>query len=91
MQLPVTSSRDLGQIVRAVRKEAGVRLDDLAAIVGVSKQFTSDVEHGKPTVQLERVLRLLAELGIELSVEVPAAIKPRLAQLKKADSQRGTA
>lgn len=91
MRLPVTSSRDLGQIVRAVRKEAGVRLDDLAAIVGVSKQFTSDVEHGKPTVQLERVLRLLAELGIELSVEVPAAIKPRLAQLKKADSQRGTA
>ena len=88
MQLPVTSSRELGQIVRAVRKEAGVRLDDLAAIVGVSKQFTSDVEHGKPTVQLERVLRVLAELGIELSVEVPAAIEPRLQQLRKAGSPR---
>lgn len=86
MQVPITSSRDLGQVVRAVRKEAGVRLDDLAAIVGVSKQFTSDVEHGKPTVQLERVLRLLAELGIELSVDVPASIKPRLQQLRETGS-----
>ena len=91
MQLPVTSSRDLGQIVRAVRKEAGVRLDDLAAIVGVSKQFTSDVEHGKPTVQLERVLRLLAELGIELSVAVPASIKPRLQQLRETSSPQKSA
>lgn len=85
MKLPVTSAQDLGHIVRAVRKDAGVRLDDLAAIVGVSKQFTSDVERGKPTVQLGRVLRLLAELGIELSVEVPAAIEPRLTRLREAD------
>lgn len=91
MKLPVTSSQDLGHIVRAVRKEAGVRLDDLAAIVGVSKQFTSDVEHGKPTVQLGRALRLLAELGIELSVEVPAAIELRLQQLREADSPQKTA
>jgi y4mF family transcriptional regulator len=91
MKLPVTSSRELGQIIRAVRKESGVRLDDLAAITGVSKQFVSDVEHGKPTAQLGRVLRLLVELGIGLSVEVPAAIEPRLAQLRKSDPQQGAA
>jgi hypothetical protein len=39
---------DLGFALRAARRSGKVRLDDFAQIAGVSKQFVSDVEYGKP-------------------------------------------
>lgn len=38
-----------GLAMRAVRPSSHVRIDDLSATAGVSKQFISDVEHCKPT------------------------------------------
>lgn len=81
MKHAIQSSEDLGLVIRAVRKSTQVRQDDLAAMVGVSRQFTVDVEKGKPTVQLARVLRLLKELGIELSVDIPSAASKELERL----------
>ena len=71
MRISVRSTADLGAAIRAVRRLSRVRIDDLAATAGVSKQFTQDVEHGKPTVQLGRVLKLLVELGIPLEIDIP--------------------
>lgn len=71
MQVTIQSVPDLGLVVRSVRRTSKVRLDDLAATAGVSKQFASDVEHGKPTIQLGLVLKLLAELGVPLKLEIP--------------------
>lgn len=73
MRITVESVADLGLPLRAARKGARVRLDDLADIAGVSKQFVSDVEYGKQTVQLGRVLKLLAEMGLQLTVDLPPA------------------
>ena len=53
-----------------------MRLDDLAGIAGVSKQFVSDVEYGKQTVQLGLVLKLLAEMGLHLTIDLPPAAEP---------------
>ena len=78
MKHTIKSTEELGLIIRAVRKSTQMRQDDLAAVVGVSRQFTVDVEKGKPTVQLARVLRLLKELGIELSVVIPSAASKEL-------------
>jgi transcriptional regulator with XRE-family HTH domain len=72
MHIVVRSVTDLALSVRAVRRASKVRLDDLAATAGVSKQFASDVEHGKPTVQLALVLKLLSELGIPLILDIPS-------------------
>lgn len=44
MKHTITSAAELGMIIRAVRKSTAVRQDDLAAIVGVSRQFAVDVE-----------------------------------------------
>lgn len=71
MRIIVHSTADLGLAVRAARRAGKIRLDDLAAIAEVSKQFTSDVEHGKPTVQLGLVLKLLSELGVPLELDLP--------------------
>ena len=72
MQLPIQTVADLGLALRAARRSGKVRLDDLAQIAGVSKQFVSDVEYGKPTVQLGLVLKLLVvEIGVIMSVNIP--------------------
>lgn len=78
MKVEVNSVKELGAYVRAMRKHGRVRQDDLAAIAKVSRQFAIDVEHGKPTVQFDRTLRLLHELGIPLLVEVPEQVVERV-------------
>ena len=93
MKHTIQSTEELGLVIRAVRKSTQVRQDDLASVVGVSRQFTVDVEKGKPTVQLARVLRLLKELGIELSVDIPAAASKELELLtqRRSESSRSIA
>ena len=83
MLQPIHSVQDLGLAVRATRTAGNVRLDDLAAAVGVSKQFTSELEHGKPTVQLGLVLKLLRELGVHVMLDIPETAVPALSELKQ--------
>jgi len=82
MKRQILSARDLGLIIRAVRKSSGVRQDDLAGIVGVSKQFATDVERGKPTVQMDRAFLLLKELGLSLTIDVPESAREMLLKLE---------
>ena len=79
---------DLGLLIRAVRKSTGVRQDDLAGMTRVSRQFAVDVERGKSTVQLGRVMRLLSELGIELTVELTDDASNKLLELRRKRSER---
>ena len=83
MQIAIHSVADLGLTVRAVRRTSDVRLDDFAATAGVSKQFASDVERGKPSVQLGLVLKLLSELGIPMILDIPTSAEPELAALRR--------
>ncbi len=59
-------TKDLGQLIKNARKAANIPIDQAALLTGVSKQFLSDVEHGKPTVQFEKVLSVALQFGIEL-------------------------
>src|SRR5215470_14105347 len=90
MRISIKSVVDLGLAVRAVRRHSRVRIDDLAATAGVSKQFTQDVEHGKPTVQFGRVLKVLAELGIPLALDIPEEAAHTLATLRTSLGARDT-
>lgn len=71
MQHKITSVADLGVLVRAARKSSGVRIDDLASMVGMSKQNLNDFELGKPGVKMGNVLTVLQELGLYLYVDAP--------------------
>lgn len=83
MRIPIQHPSDLGVVIRALRKSAGVRQDDLAATVGVSKQFASDAEHGKATAQVGLLMKLLEELGGRLEVEVPDSLAPTLTEVQE--------
>ena len=69
MKIALRTVEDAGLAIRALRKQAGIRIDDFALTARVSKQFMTDLENGKPTVQLQKVLDLLDILGLELVIQ----------------------
>ncbi|WP_236725796.1 helix-turn-helix transcriptional regulator [Solemya pervernicosa gill symbiont] len=58
----------MGQAVRAHRKQQGATQADFASLCGVGVRFMSDLEKGKPTIELGKVLKVLQCLGVELSL-----------------------
>lgn len=83
MQLPISSPGELGLVIRAVRKSSQVRQDDLAGTLKLSNRFTSEVEHGKPTAQVGKVMQLLHALGIMVTVDVPDEAAPLFHELQQ--------
>ena len=71
MQIPLTSVQDAGVAIRTMRKRAGIRIDDFALIAGVSKQFMTDLENGKVTVQMGMVLGLLQRKAVGVTIDLP--------------------
>ena len=64
----VTTPKELGALVRAVRREAGIDQVKAAGLAGVGTRFLGDVERGKPTLRLGLVLQVLERLGLELTI-----------------------
>lgn len=64
--MKITTAETLGSIIRQKRKADGLTLEEAAAVCGVSYAFLSALENGKETVRLNKVLQVLACLGIEL-------------------------
>jgi y4mF family transcriptional regulator len=58
----------LGMTVRDRRQTLGLRQRDLADLAGCSERFVHMLEHGKPTVQLAKVLDVLEVLGLGLTL-----------------------
>jgi HTH-type transcriptional regulator / antitoxin HipB len=63
------TAADIGTAVRKKRKEDGLTLADAAALCGVGYRFMSDLENGKATVQVGKVLRVLTALGLDMTIE----------------------
>ena len=76
MTRPTITPSELGALVKGARKAQGLRQDELAGVAGVGLRFIVELEGGKPTVQLGKVLRVLESLGCGLTITTPAAQKP---------------
>ncbi len=68
MKIKVATAADIGMAVRKKRKEDGLTLADTAALCGVGYRFMSDLENGKETVQVGKVLRVLTALGLDMTI-----------------------
>ena len=64
----ILSPQDLGDILRQQRKAQGATQAELAALCGVGVRFISELENGKPTIELGKVLQVLQCVGLELSL-----------------------
>ncbi len=62
-------SASLGQAIRHYRHEARLTQAELAARTGLNRSYLSDLEGGKETEHLRRVLRVLRQLGVRMTLE----------------------
>lgn len=67
-EVHVKSPSELGAIIRSVRKEQSLTQLDMAGLGATGNRIIVDIEKGKPTVQLQKVMALMDLLGLELMV-----------------------
>jgi hypothetical protein len=64
----IRTAADVGAWVRYARKRSGATLADAAALGNVGIRFLLELEHGKSTASLGKVLQVLERLGLELEI-----------------------
>ena len=67
----VESAADLGQAAKAQRLRLGMTQAEVALVAGVGVRFIGELEAGKPSLQLERVVRVVGALGFQLQLVLP--------------------
>ena len=65
----------IGEVVKKTRKSMGVTQKELALTSGTGLRFIIELERGKPTCELEKVLTVLQTLGIRIELTPPSARK----------------
>ena len=64
--MKITDSKSLGQAIRVRRKELNYIQVYLSEFTGFSVTYISDLERGKPTAEIEKTIRLINILGMDL-------------------------
>jgi transcriptional regulator with XRE-family HTH domain len=59
----------LGDAIRHYRTEAGLTQAELADKAGLHRSYLSELESGKETEQLKRLLRVLRQLGVRMTLD----------------------
>jgi HTH-type transcriptional regulator/antitoxin HipB len=65
------TAQKIGTLVRESRKRLGVTQKDLALTSGTGLRFIIELEKGKETCQIGKVLTVLQTLGIKLTLTTP--------------------
>lgn len=65
---PISSIRGVAALARGRRMELGLSQAELAERAGVSRQWVSGFESGKPGAELRLVLALLDALGLRILI-----------------------
>lgn len=69
--LEVTEMKQIGEIVRKIRKSQKVSQTVLSQASNVGLRFVGDIERGKPSVQFDKLMAVLTSLGIAVKLEMP--------------------
>jgi len=70
----IYNSTEVGVRIKARRKELGYTQAQLASMMGFSPRLLSEIERGKDTVGIQKVLDLLTALGIDIALTERAGI-----------------
>lgn len=65
----IDTAQDLGRFLRELRLERGWTQSELAEELGVTRQYVSEIENGKPNIYSERLFQMLRLLGGRLRAE----------------------
>lgn len=69
--MDILSSEDIGKLVKNTRINQGMTQGELAMASGTGVRFISNLENGKESCQLQKVLHIIKMLGIKLNATVP--------------------
>lgn len=72
MSQVIKDSKSLGDLVRLRRKDLNLTQAQLAALAQVSPRYVFDLEDGKTSVRLDKLLPVLETLGLTMSLKVGA-------------------
>lgn len=65
----VRNAIELGKVIKSKRKSLGYTQLEISERTGLSASFISEVENGKETAELGKVMHLLSILGLNTMVE----------------------
>lgn len=61
-------TKTIGELVRKARKKQGLTQVEAAGYLNVGPRFLSDLENGKPTVQLEKAIQVIESIGFKIFI-----------------------
>ena len=64
----ISNASELGKLIRTFRKSQRFTLEKISGLTNVSMRFLSEVERGKETAELGKVLATLNTLGLEVFI-----------------------
>jgi len=64
----INDANSFSKVVCAARKRQGISQTQIAVIANTGVRFISDLENGKPSVQLDKALKVACLLGIRFDV-----------------------
>lgn len=68
MEKVVHTPGELGNVAERIRSDLGLRQTDLHAYTKLATRFIGEVEHGKETAQLGKVMVMIESLGHEIVI-----------------------
>ena len=71
MNILAKSTQDIGHMIRSTRKQLGVTQSDLALAAGTGLRFIIELEKGKATCQIGKILDILQVLNIQCDLSHP--------------------
>jgi len=70
-RLDIQSSEELGRQIRELRRGQKLTQAQLAGFANTGLRFIGDLEKGKGTCHIGKMLRVLSALGVELIIRDP--------------------
>ncbi len=64
----IHDAKTLGRAIRERRKELGYTQAFLADYAGVSASFLSELENGKETIQVGKMMEVVSLLGMDIQI-----------------------
>lgn len=63
------TAASVGPAIRQYREQAGLTQAELADMAGLNRSYLSELEQGKETEQMRRILRILKLLGVRATLQ----------------------
>ena len=67
----ISTCKSMGKTIRDLRRSQGLTQAQLAGLSNTGIRFISDLENGKETCQLGKILQVLGTLGVDVFIQSP--------------------